>query len=501
MILAIDQGTTGTTCLVVDPDGRVRGRAYRELPQHFPAPGLVEHDPDEILATVRGAAREAVERAGVRPVAVGLTNQRETTVLWDRATGRPVHPAIVWQDRRTADRCRALAGRAAWLGERTGLVPDPYFSATKLEWLLARPDPRTGEPLARRAERGELAFGTVDSWLLWHLTGGRVHATEPTNASRTMLYDLDAGGWSDALCAEFGVPAAVLPEVRPSMGDFGTMGAEWCGVELPILGVAGDQQAALFGHGGWDVGAVKNTYGTGAFLLLNCGAGRPPGGGGLLTTVACDVAGRPVYALEAAVFVAGAAVQWLRDGLGLLATAAESEAMARSVPSTGGVYFVPALAGLGAPDWESEARGTIVGLTRGTGRAHLVRASLEAMAYATADVLDAMRAAAGATEAAGGSTFDRLRVDGGATANGWLMQFQADVLGVPVERPAMAELTALGAAGLAGLAAGVWTPAGFLAAREATTFAPGAGSGEAGAGRAGWRRAVRATLAWARDGG
>ena len=282
------------------------------------------------------------------------------------------------------------------------------------------------------------------------------------------------------------------------MGDFGTMSADWCGSALPILGVAGDQQAALFGHGGWDAGAVKNTYGTGAFLLLNCGAARPTGGGGLLTTLACDAAGRPTYALEAAVFVAGAAVQWLRDGLGLVAAAAESEAVARSVASTDGVYFVPALTGLGAPDWEPEARGTVVGLTRGTTRAHLVRASLEAMAYATADVLDAMRAAAGG---GGPDAFDRLRVDGGATANAWLMQFQADVLGVPVERPAMPELTALGAAGLAGLAAGVWTPDAFVAAREAATFAPGAGAPAARSGRAGWRRAVRAALAWARDDG
>lgn len=501
MILAIDQGTTGTTCLIVDPGGRVRGRAYRELPQHFPSPGLVEHDPDDILRTVREAAREAVARAGARPVAAGITNQRETVVLWERATGRPVHRALVWQDRRTADRCRALAPRAAWLAERTGLVPDPYFSATKLEWLLAQPDPATGEPLGRRAERGELAFGTVDSWLLWHLTGGRVHATEPTNASRTMLYDIDRRAWDDALCAEFGVPRSVLAEVRPSIGDFGAMTADWCGIELPILGVAGDQQAALFGHGGWDAGAVKNTYGTGAFLLLNCGPERPPGGGGLLTTLACDAAGRPVYALEAAVFVAGAAVQWLRDGLSVLGTAAESEAAARSVPSTGGVTFVPALTGLGAPDWESEARGTIVGLTRGTTAAHLVRAALEAVAYSTVDVLDAMWRAAAPDSAGNGPALDRLRVDGGMTANAWLMQFQADVLGIPVERPAMPELTALGAAGLAGLAAGVWTPDTFLAARAATTFAPGAGAADALAGHAGWRRAVRAALAWARDAG
>ena len=500
-ILAIDQGTTGTTCLVVDASGRVRARAYRELTQHYPAPGLVEHDALEILRTVRDAATEAVARAGTPPVAVGITNQRETVVLWDRATGRPVHHAIVWQDRRTAERCRGLAPRAAWLAARTGLVPDPYFSATKLEWLLAQADAATGEPLRVRAERGELAFGTVDSWLVWQLTGGRVHATDPTNASRTMLYDIDAGEWSDALCAEFGVPRAVLPEVRPSMGAFGVMEAEWCGMELPILGVAGDQQAALFGHGGWAAGAVKNTYGTGAFLLQNCGAARPSGGGGLLTTLACDAAGRRTYALEASVFVAGAAVQWLRDGLGLLGTAAESEAMARGVASTDGVYFVPALTGLGAPDWESEARGTIVGLTRGTTAAHLVRAALEAMAYATADVLDAMRGAAGdAVDVASGD--DRLRVDGGATANDWLMQYQADVLGLTVERPALVEATALGAAGLAGLAAGVWpSPDAFLGARAPTVFRPGAGAAAAQQGRAGWRRAVRATLAWARDAG
>ncbi|HEY0778427.1 MAG TPA: glycerol kinase GlpK [Gemmatirosa sp.] len=501
-ILAIDQGTTGTTCLVVDTDGRVRGRAYRELTQHYPAPGLVEHDPVEILRTVRDAATEAVARAGAPPSAVGITNQRETVVLWERATGHPVHPAIVWQDRRTAERCRALSVRAAWLAEHTGLVPDPYFSGTKLEWLLARPDPASGEPLRVRAERGELAFGTVDSWLVWHLTGGRVHATDPTNASRTLLYNIGARAWSDALCAEFGVARAVLPEVRPSMGDFGRMGADWCGTELPILGVAGDQQAALFGHGGWDAGAVKNTYGTGAFLLQNCGPVRPPGGGGLLTTLACDAAGQSTYALEASVFVAGAAVQWLRDGLGVLGTAAESEAAARSVASTDGVYFVPALVGLGAPDWESEARGTIVGLTRGTTAAHLVRAALEAMAYATADVLDAMRGAAGATTPRAPGAIDRLRVDGGATANSWLMQFQADVLGVAVERPALVESTALGAAGLAGLAAGIWSsPDHFLGAREATVFRPGAGATAAQAGRAGWRRAVRAALAWARDAG
>ena len=491
-ILAIDQGTTGTTCLVVDGAGRVRGRGYRELAQSYPAPGLVEHDALEILATVRAAAREAVAAAGAAPAAIGITNQRETVVVWERDTGRPVHPALVWQDRRTAPRCAELAPRAAWIGARTGLVVDPYFSATKLEWLLARGD------LRARAERGELAAGTIDSWLVWQLTGGRVHATEPTNASRTMLYDLEARAWSDELCALFGVPRALLPEVRPSLGDFGTAVPEVLGFSAPILGIAGDQQAALFGQGGWEVGVAKNTYGTGAFLLRNCGAARPAGGGGLLTTLACGPAGEPLYALEASIFVAGAAVQWLRDGLGLVATAAESEALARSVPSTDGVYFVPALTGLGAPDWEPGARGTIVGLTRGTTRAHLARAALEAMAYATADVLDAMRAAS----ADGAGDGAPLRVDGGATTNEWLVQFQADVLGAVVERPAVVESTALGAAGLAGIAAGVWPDAhAFVASRRFARFTPGDGRASAQAGRAGWRRAVRAALAWARDAG
>jgi glycerol kinase len=488
-VLAIDQGTTGTTCLVIDGDGHVRGRGYAEFPQHFPAPGWVEHEPGEILASVKAAARAALAQAGTTPDAVGITNQRETIVLWDRATGAPVHRAIVWQDRRTSPRCAELAAvRSEEIYRRTGLVIDPYFSATKLEWLLQRPG------VAERAARGELAAGTIDAWLLWQLTGGRTHATEPTNASRTMLYDIDRRGWSEELCALFGVPMDILPEVRPSMGEFGVTDAAAIGFEAPVLGVAGDQQAALFGQGGWNVGGGKNTYGTGAFLLLNCGEGRPPGGGGLLTTLACGPRGEPVYALEAAIFVAGAAVQWLRDGLGLLGTAAESEGMARSVESTGGVYFVPALTGLGAPDWEANARGTIVGLTRGTTRAHLVRAALEAMAYGTADVLHAMR------ERGGGAAFDRLRVDGGATANDWLMQFQADVLGVPVDRPALIESTALGAVGLAGIGAGVWASAdAFLAARGFTTFEPGAGQEGAAAGAREWRRAVRAAVTWARD--
>jgi glycerol kinase len=486
-VLAIDQGTTGSTCLVMATDGRIVGRAYREITQHYPQPGWVEHDAREIVQHTFEAAREAIAAAGVTPDAIGITNQRETIVLWDRATGEPVHRAIVWQDRRTADRCRALAPHATDIQRRTGLVTDPYFSATKLEWLLGQP------ALAARAQRGELAAGTIDSFLIWHLTGGAVHATDPTNASRTMLYDIDERAWSAPLLSLFGVPRPLLPEVRRSSGFFGTSTTAAIGAEIPILGVAGDQQAALFGQGGWQAGGGKNTYGTGAFLLLNTGMVRPDSGDGLLTTIACDAAGNPTYALEASIFVAGAAVQWLRDGLGLIQTASETEAIARSVAGTEGVYFVPALTGLGAPDWEPHARGTIVGLTRGTTSAHLVRAALEAMAYGTADVLGLMRAK-------GQVPFDRLRVDGGATANDWLMQFQADVLGVPVERPDIVETTALGAAGLAGIAGGVWTDAdAFLAARRFTRFVPGAGGGEAQTGHAGWRRAVRGALAWARD--
>ena len=487
-VLAIDQGTTGSTCLLMREDGRVVGRGYREITQHYPRPGWVEHDADELFDATVAAAREAIAHGGATPDAIGITNQRETVVVWDRRTGRPAARAIVWQDRRTAERCRELAGEAGWVGERTGLVMDPYFSATKLEWLL-----RDG--LAARAERGELLAGTVDSWLVWRLTGGRVHATDPTNASRTMLFDIDQCAWSAELCALFEVPMDMLPEVRPSAGRFGETDPALFGRAVPITGIAGDQQAALFGQGCWSRGSSKQTYGTGAFLLLNTGPQRAPAAPGVLTTLACGPAGEPVYAMEGAIFVAGAAVQWLRDGLGIIEQAADSEGLARGISSTDGVYFVPALTGLGAPDWEPEARGTIVGLTRGTTRAHLARAALEAMAYATADVLALMRERSGA-----GDESAPLRVDGGASANDWLLQFQADVLGRAVERPDLVETTALGAAGLAGIAAGVWPAAeGYLAQRTFARFEPGEGAAAARAGAAGWRRAVRATLAWARD--
>ena len=486
-VLAIDEGTTGSTCLVIREDGRVLGRGYREITQHFPQPGWVEHDAEEIYSRTVEAARDAITAAGTIPAAVGITNQRETIVVWNRRTGQPVGRAIVWQDRRTAERCRELASDAAEISELTGLVTDPYFSATKLEWILRH--------RVQGGDTSELFAGTIDSWLIWKLTGGAVHATDPTNASRTMLYDINAMAWSDALCARFGVPLEMLPEVRPSSGDFGTATAGTLSTSaIPIRGVVGDQQAALFGQGCWESGSGKNTYGTGAFLLLNAGSRRPRAEGGLLCTIACDATGAPVYALEASIFIAGAAIQWLRDGLQVIETASDSEAVAAALPSNDGVYFVPALVGLGAPHWEPDARGMIVGLSRGSTRAHLIRAALEAMAFGTRDVIETMRKSAD-------SAFTLLRVDGGATTNDWLMQFQADVLGIPVERPDVVETTALGAAGLAGLAAGVWSDAeGFLAAREFRRFTPGSGAGAAQDAIAGWQRAVDATLHWARTG-
>jgi glycerol kinase len=480
LVLALDQGTTGSTALVIDGAGRALGRGYRELPQHFPQPGWVEHEPEEIWAVTLTAAREALGNARVSRkdvTAIGITNQRETAILWDRKTGAPLHNAIVWQDRRTAERCRQLD--RAMIAERTGLVPDPYFSATKVEWLLRE-----------LAKPKGAAFGTVDSWLVHKLTKGRAHVTDPTNASRTMLFNIEKRAWDAELLKLFGVPADLLPEVRTSSGDFGLADAEWFGHEIPILGVAGDQQAALFGQGCTEPGSAKNTYGTGAFMLLNTGQQRVRSTSGTLTTIACDATGGACFALEGSVFIAGAAVQWLRDGLGLIAQAKETEQLARSVPDTAGVVFVPALVGLGAPHWEAEARGAIFGLTRGATKAHLARAALEAMAYSMREVLDAMTRDAGLPLA-------ELKVDGGASANDWLMQFQADVLRVPVRRPDIVETTALGAAGLAGLKAGIWpTTREFLAARHYREFTP-AEAREAG--WSGWNRAVRATLGWARD--
>jgi glycerol kinase len=486
-VLAIDQGTTGTTALVISADGKVAGRGYQEITQHFPQPGWVEHDPDEILERTLIAAREAIAQSQVMPDAIGITNQRETVVVWHRDTGKPLARAVVWQDRRTAARCADLAKRTAWISQRTGLRPDPYFSATKIEWLLNRPE------IAFVARNGRLLVGTIDTWLIWKLTGGRVHATDPTNASRTLLFDIRKLRWSRELCALFHIPFDALPEVRPSAGDFGRTVTSFFGRSIPITGVAGDQQAALFGQGCWSAGQAKNTYGTGAFLLLNTGKKIPRPGEGLLATVACDEKGRPAYALEASIFIAGAAVQWLRDGLGIIYNAAETERLAQSLDSNDGVYFVPALVGLGAPNWEPNARGTIVGLTRGTGRAHFARAALEAMAYGTAEMLQVMARR-------GKVNFESLRVDGGASANNWLLQFQANILGLPVERPDMIETTALGAAGLAGIAGGVWSDAAeFIGTREFVRFRPEMPPDMAAGLVRDWQRAVRATLFWAQD--
>ncbi len=494
MLLAIDAGTTGVRGMVIDANGSVRGRGYREITQYFPQPGWVEHDADEIWSATREAVNDAAESAGVSLeslAGIGITNQRETVVVWDRATGRPVHRAIVWQDRRTADFCRSLLeeGAETDIRSRTGLVVDPYFSATKLTWLLEHVP-----GLRARAEAGELAAGTIDTWLIWKLTGGRLHITEPTNASRTLLFNIDQRAWDPALLGRFGVPASLLPEVRGSSEVYGTSAGSEFGAELPIAGAAGDQQAALFGQGCWTSGLGKNTYGTGAFLLLHTGDQRVASEHGLLTTVACGPRGEYAYALEGAIFIAGAAVQWLRDGLGVIASAPETEQLARSLESNDGVYFVPAFTGLGAPHWEVAARGTIVGLTRGTGTAHLARAALEAMAHSTYEVVRAM-------EADSGIILRELRVDGGAASNGWMMQFQSDLLGVTVHRPAMIETTAYGAAGLAGLALGIWrTPEDFLAARaEPTLFHPAMTTDERERHLRGWNRAVSAARTWAAE--
>jgi len=449
VVIAIDAGTTGVRSFAVDESGSPRARSYREFPQHFPHPGWVEHDADDIwsaaLSTL-GEVASLMAQEGESVAAIGIASQRETVVAWDRVTGRPVHRAIVWQDRRTAGRCDALreAGHLPMIRAATGLVLDPYFSGTKMEWLLTEGGVESGP---------NLAFGTVDSWILWNLTGGSdtgIHATDPSNASRTLLYDIGARAWSDDLCDLLGVPLSCLPEVLPSSGRFGTTDPEHAaGLAAPVSGIAGDQQAALFGQACFTPGMTKNTYGTGSFVLLNLGRTLPDPVDGLLTTVAWQIGDEVSYAMEGAIFATGAAVQWLRDGLGIIHEASEAGPLAESVPDTGGVYLVPAFTGLGSPWWDPYARGTIVGITRGTTRAHIARAVVEAMAYQTRDVIDAMVAASGTPPS-------EMRVDGGASAMDLLCRFQADVLGVPVRRAAVQETTALGAAYLAGIAEGVW---------------------------------------------
>ena len=492
-ILAIDQGTTGSTALLFDKDGRVVSSAYREVKQIYPQPGWVEQDPKELLQSSITVARESLEKAEVtlsQIKSLGITNQRETTIVWDRHTGEPVANAIVWQCRRTAPLCEELKqkGLSQTIMEKTGLIIDAYFSATKLRWLLD--NITQGQ---QRARNGDLLFGTVDSWLVWNLTGGAVHITDYSNACRTMLFNIHTLQWDSELMSLFDIPEAVLPEVMPSSQIYGETTAGLLGdARVPLSAMAGDQQAALFGQACYETGMAKNTYGTGSFVLLNTGVKPVNSKKGLVTTIAWGLPSGVNYAMEGSIFITGAAVQWLRDGLGIIETAAESEAMARSVSDNGGVYFVPALAGLGAPYWDMYARGTIVGLTRGTTPNHLVRATLEAIAYQARDVIEAM-----GTEA--GLQVPLLRVDGGGTANEFLMQFQADILGIPIQVAAIAETTALGAAYLAGLAVGFWQGTAEIARKwqASRTYEPNMSTDQREVLYSGWKRAVERAQGWA----
>jgi len=491
-VLALDQGTTSSRAILFDASGAPVTTAQREFEQLFPRPGWVEHRPEDLWASQVSVAAEALGRAGVAPgrvAALGITNQRETTLVWERSTGRPLCNAIVWQDRRTAGLCDELKARGLepLFRERTGLVLDAYFSGTKVRWILDNVD---GARAA--AERGQLAFGTVDSWLVWRLTGGKVHATDASNASRTLMYNIRTGDWDDELLAALDIPRSLLPEVRDSSGDFGETAPGLLPGAVPVRGVAGDQQSALFGQACLRPGMVKNTYGTGCFMLLNTGGAPVPSSNQLLTTVAWRLNGKTTYALEGSVFIAGAVVQWLRDGLGLIRTAAEVEALAASVPDNGGVYLVPAFAGLGAPHWDPYARGVLAGLTRGVTAAHIARAALEGVAFQVADVIEAMAADTGSPVA-------ELRVDGGACANNLLMQFQADTLGVPLSRPEVIETTALGAACLAGLAAGFWDGPGDIAGqwREDRRFLPRTNEAGRAAMKQGWKKALERAKGWA----
>jgi glycerol kinase len=499
-ILSLDQGTTSSRAIVFDHAGRIVAAAQEEFPQIYPQPGWVEHDPEAIWRTQIGTAEQALKRAGISPAqvaAVGITNQRETVVVWDRETGEPLYNAIVWQCRRTAPMCDRLrdGGWAAPIREKTGLVVDAYFSGTKLAWLL-----QNVPGLRGKAEQGKALFGTIDSFLIWRLSGGKLHSTDVSNASRTMLFNIHELDWDDEILAELGIPRQMLPEVRPSSQVYGTTavgafgGASLLGAGVPIAAAAGDQQAALFGQTCFSPGQAKNTYGTGCFLLLNTGEQAVASDRGLLTTIAWQLSeARPVvYALEGSVFVAGAAIQWLRDGLGIIGQAAESEALAASVDDTGGVYFVPAFVGLGAPYWDAYARGTIVGLTRGTDRRHLARAALESICYQSRDVLEAMSADSGIH-------LQALRADGGAAANDLLMQLQADLLGAPVQRPTVTETTALGAAYLAGLAVGYWSDQDEIAAlwQVEAEFEPTMPLARRDRLYGGWKRAVERSRDWA----
>jgi len=490
-ILSLDQGTTSSRAIVFDHHGHIASVAQKEFEQIFPRPGWVEHNPNEIWSSQMGVAAEAISKAGLKAKdieGIGITNQRETTVVWERATGRPVHNAIVWQDRRTAELCDRLKaeGHEATFRDKTGLVLDAYFSGTKVRWIL---DNVSGA--REKAEAGDLCFGTIDSWLVWNLTGGSLHVTDPSNASRTLMYDIHAGDWDEELLEILRVPRSMLPEVRSSSEVYEETSRDVLSHVIPVAGIAGDQQAALFGQRCIEPGMVKNTYGTGCFMLLNTGTEAVPSKHNLLTTVAWRIGDRTEYALEGSVFIAGAVVQWLRDGLQIIRSAPEIEALSRTVEDNGGVYLVPAFAGLGAPHWDQYARGTIVGITRGTTAGHLARAALESIAYQVGDVLDAM-------EADSGIQIRELRVDGGAAQNDLLMQFQSDVLQAPTVRPKIFETTALGAAYLAGLAVGYWKDQAEVSSQWQADrrFEPSAGAEAIGALRANWRRALERSKAW-----
>jgi glycerol kinase len=491
-VLALDQGTTSSRAILFDRQGEVHAVAQKEFEQVFPEPGWVEHRPNEIWSSQISTATEALSRADIAAgdvAAIGITNQRETTIVWDRDTGRPVHNAIVWQDRRTSSMCDRLreAGCADLFRDKTGLILDAYFSGTKLRWILDHVD-----GARERAERGELAFGTVDSWLVWRLTGGRVHATDATNASRTLLYNIHEGRWDDELLDVLDVPRSLLPEVRDSSEVYGHTQMQSLAADIPIAGIAGDQQAALFGQMCTDPGLGKNTFGTGAFMVQNTGTEAITSENNLLTTIAYQIDGTTTYALEGSIFIAGAVVQWLRDGLEIIRESAEVEKLARQVDDNGGCYLVPAFVGLGAPHWDQYARGVVTGLTRGVTREHLARAALESMAYQVADVIDAM-------EADSGIETVELRVDGGAAANDLLLQFQSDILGVPVVRPQTLETTALGAAYLAGLAVGYWDDLASIESQWKVdrTFTPSMNEERVDALRTGWKKAVDRSKGWA----
>jgi glycerol kinase len=499
-ILALDQGTTSSRAILFDGDMKIAAAAQEEFAQHYPAPGWVEHDPSDLWATTAGTCRAAMEKAGVRAdeiAGIGITNQRETTLVWERATGKPIHPAIVWQDRRTSELCQRLKaeGHETLVTEQTGLLLDPYFSGTKLAWLLDRV-----EGARARAEAGELVFGTVDSWLIWNLTGGARHVTDATNAARTMLYDIKRGQWSPEMCQMLDVPMAMLPEVMDCAADFGHTRADLFGREIPILGVAGDQQAATLGQACFQPGMLKSTYGTGCFALLNTGVTPVTSTKRLLTTIAYQLDGQPTYALEGSIFIAGAVVQWLRDGLKMIREAKETQPLAESAEEGQGVVLVPAFTGLGAPYWDAECRGAIFGLRRNSGPAELARAALESVGYQTRDLLEAMHAdwAMQADAVADGDAGATLRVDGGMSASDWAMQFLSDILGAPVDRPEVLETTAMGAAWLAGQRAGLYPDmAGFSQTWALERrFVPGMAEETRTAKYAAWKRAIAATQAF-----